>query len=86
MFRVARVIAIGIAFILLDGPDNIGFFHACGFDAPFFCDFFDVLHFHDSFHLIMELTCRRRKRKIAGGKCEYGNRNELPTWLHIRVP
>jgi hypothetical protein len=72
MFHIARVIAIGIAFILLDGTDNIGFFHACGFDTPFFCDFFDVLHFHDCIHLFLELICRRRKREVAGGKAYMG--------------
>ncbi len=47
--HITSIIAIGVAFIPLNGPDNFYLFHVCRFDASFFCDSFEILHFHDSF-------------------------------------
>ncbi len=47
--HIAGKIAICILFIPLNGPDNFYLFHGCRFDASFFCDFSEFLHFHDSF-------------------------------------
>jgi hypothetical protein len=47
--RITGIIAIGVFFILLDAPDNVGLFHVCRFDASLFCDFPELLHFHDYF-------------------------------------
>ena len=46
-----------ISFRVLDGPDQVHFFHLSRHDMKFFCYIFDLCHFHENTSIVKMLSC-----------------------------